>query len=72
MDFSNPGLLFSGFMISMIGLGLFLHGKKMERYRSLGIGLAMMIFPMFVHSILLMWAIAVACVVSVFLLPDGG
>ncbi len=72
MDFSDPALLFSGFAISMIGLGLFIHGKRMSKLPNLGIGLAMMIFPMFVHSLLWMWVIAGACVAGVFLVPDGG
>ena len=72
MDFSDPGLLFCGFAISMIGLGLFIHGKKMQKLPSLVMGLAMMIFPLFVHSMLWMWVIAGACVAGVFLVPDGG
>ena len=72
MDFSDPGLLISGFLISMIGLGMFIHGKKMEKLPNLGVGLVMMIFPMFVHSLLLMWVIAGVCVVGAFFLPDGG
>ncbi len=43
MDLSDPGLMFSGLVISMIGLGFFIHGKKMERLRNLFIGLAMVI-----------------------------
>ena len=72
MDFSDPGLLFSGFAISMIGLALFLHGKKAQNVRNLGIGLAMMILPIFVHSLLWMWLVAGACVAGVYFLPDGG
>ena len=72
MDLSDPGLMFSGLIISMIGAGLFIHGKKMEKLRNLGIGLAMMIFPFFVPSVLWLWVIAGACVASVFVLPDGG
>jgi hypothetical protein len=72
MDFSSPGLLFSGFAISMVGLAVFIHGKKAEKVRNLLIGLAMMIFPMFVHSLLLMWVIAGACMAGVFVLPEGG
>ena len=66
MDFSSPGLLFSGFAISMVGLAVFIHGKKAEKVKNLLIGLAMMIFPMFVHSLLLMWVIAGACMAGVF------
>jgi hypothetical protein len=71
MSFSDPGSLVSGFVISTIGLALFMHGKKVQRLRNLGLGLAMMVFPIFVHSLVLMWAIACACIVGAFVLPDG-
>lgn len=71
MDLSDPGLMISVFAVSLIGLALFVHGKKMDKFRNLGIGLAMMVFPIFVHSLLWLWVIAGACVAVVFLLPDG-
>ncbi len=61
MDMSNPGLMVSAGLISMIGLGVFMYGKRMEDIKSLGIGLGMMIFPLFVPSVLVMWVIAAAC-----------
>ncbi len=61
MDMSNPGLMVSAGLISMIGLGVFMYGKRMQDIKSLGIGLGMMIFPMFVPSVLVMWVIAAAC-----------
>ncbi len=71
MDLTDPGLLFSGLAISLVGLALFVHGKKMDNLRNLGIGLAMMVFPIFVHSLLWVWVIAGVCVASVFFVPDG-
>lgn len=72
MDFMDPGPLLSGMLISMIGLALFLYGKKMEKLPSLGVGLALMTFPMFVSSVLWMWLIAIGCVASLYILPRGG
>ncbi len=69
MDMSNPGLMVSAGLISMIGLGVFMYGKRMEDVKSLGIGLGMMIFPMFVPSVLVMWAIAVVCGVGLYFGP---
>ncbi|MHC4909371.1 MAG: hypothetical protein ACYTF9_06595 [Planctomycetota bacterium] len=65
----NAGMLVSGAIISLIGLALFINGKKMQEFRNLGIGLAMMTFPIFVHSILMMWLIAVGCIAGLYLLP---
>ncbi len=72
MDLPSPGLLLSGLLISIAGLGLFVHGKKSEDVRSLGFGLALMVYPIFVHSILLMWLIAGACAVALSLFPRSG
>ena len=69
MDFSNPGVFLSGGLISLIGMGVFIYGKRMQDMKSLGVGLAMMIFPMFVHSMLVMWAIAGACAAGLYFGP---
>ncbi len=72
MDLSDPGLMLSGLVISVIGLGVFLYGKRMESFSSLGVGIVMMAYPMFVHSLLMMWLIAAACLAALYLLPRGG
>ncbi len=69
MDFTNPGLLLSGLVISMVGLAIFVYGKRMEKAKSLCIGLVMMVFPMFIPSVLWMWLIAGACVAGLYVLP---
>ena len=72
MDFMDPGLLLSGGAISMVGLAVFLYGKKMESINSLGIGLTMMVFPMFIQSVLWMWLIGVACIAALYVLSRSG
>ncbi len=72
MDLSNPGLMLSALLISVVGLGVFVYGKRAEDLRSLGLGLALMVFPLFVHSVLLMWLIAGACATGWCLLPRTG
>ncbi len=69
MDFSNPGLLLSGLAISMVGLAIFVYGKKTEKPKSLAIGLVMMVFPMFVPSLLWLWLLAGACLAGLYMLP---
>ncbi len=70
MDFSDPSLLVSGLVISMIGLAIFVYGKKAQRMKGLAVGLVMMLFPMFVHSLVWMWLIGGACVAGLYLLPS--
>ena len=67
MEFPGPALLFSGLMISTVGLGMFMYGKRAERPGSIFAGLGLMIYPIFVTSVLWMWLIAVGCVGALLL-----
>ena len=69
MSLMEPGPLISGALISLIGLAIFIYGKKMHEMKSLGIGLVMMVYPIFIASILWMWLLAAGCIASLFLLP---
>ena len=68
-DLDNPALLISGLAISTVGMGVFIYGKKMVNYRSLIAGLLLMIYPLFVTSVLWMWLIAGACLAGLYFLP---
>lgn len=69
--FNNPWLLISGIIISTIGLGLFLHGKRMENLRNLSVGVALMALPIFVHSLLVLWLLTGAGLAAMRFVPDG-
>ncbi len=58
MDLSVDTLLAS-LVVSSIGLGLFLYGKKQVRMPQLVVGLSMMVYPYFVTGAALMSGIAV-------------
>ena len=47
MDFS-AGSLFASLLVSAIGFGLFIYGKKQTRPPQLVVGIALMVFPYFV------------------------
>ncbi len=72
MDLSNPGILLSGLLISIAGLAVVVYGKKSQDMRSLGVGLALMVYPIFVHSLLVMWIVAGVCAGAMYLLPRSG
>jgi hypothetical protein len=69
MDLSDLNSLLSSIVIGAIGMGLFIYGKKTQEFKTLGIGIAMCVYPYFVHSLLLMWGIALVCMASVYVLP---
>ena len=66
----DTGNLISSLIISCAGWGFFMYGKKAGRLWPLVAGLVMMGFPYFVGSVLLMWGIAAAIAVAVYLLRE--
>jgi len=60
MDFSVGGVI-SGLLLGIIGAALFVYGKRETNIKCLAAGAAMCVFPYFVTSIMLSWAIAGAC-----------
>ena len=72
MNLSDPGVLISGLFIGMVGVALFIYGKKQANLRCLAAGAALCIYPYFVTSLLLMWLIAAACLGVLALLSRAG
>lgn len=58
----NTSLLLWSLLFSSAGLGFFLYGKKQQALVPLFSGLALMIYPYFVSSTILLVAIGVALV----------
>jgi len=71
MDFS-VGTLFASLVVSSVGFGFFLYGKKQGRMPQLIVGLAMTAYPYFVSGPLAMWGIAGALVLVLFLAVRSG
>ena len=63
MDFS-AGTLIASLVVSSIGFGFFLYGKKQVRFPQLIVGLVMMIYPYFVAGPVAVWSIAGALVLA--------
>ena len=71
MNFT-PGYLFASMIVSTIGFGLFLYGKKQERIPQFAAGLALAVFPIFVSGVALMIGIAVAILAGLTLIVRAG
>jgi hypothetical protein len=59
------------FVFGMIGLGMFMYGKKAGRMPPLLVGLALMVVPYFFSSILMMTLSCSALIVIAYLLRDS-
>jgi hypothetical protein len=71
MDFS-AGHLFASLLVSTVGLGFFLYGKKQRRMPILLAGLVLMAFPYLVGSLGWMLAIGAAVVLALWLVVRAG
>ncbi len=70
MDLANPWSLLSGVLISCLGLGFFLYGKKAAKLWPLLAGIVLGIYPYFISSVWLMWVIAAGIIAGVYLLRE--
>lgn len=61
MDFGNLWSLLSGVVISLVGMVLFMRGKRDVNLPCLGTGIALCVYPYFVSSLVLMWVLFAAC-----------
>ena len=64
------GYLFSGFFISMIGVGLFMYGKRAPRFWPMMAGVAMSIYPFFITSVWLLWGVTAGIVALLYFLRE--
>lgn len=65
-DLSPAGLV-AGFVVSTLGLAVFVYGKKAVRVPQLAGGLLMMVLPCVVSGAALIWAIGGALVAAIWI-----
>jgi hypothetical protein len=58
----TAGAFFASMMIGLVGMALFLYGKKQQRFPHLGVGVVLMAYTYFVPDVVPMVAIAVVLV----------
>jgi len=71
MDFSAASL-FASLVVSSVGLGFFIYGKKQLRTPQLIVGLAMMVFPYFVPDPLAMCGMGAGLLAGMFVALRAG
>ncbi|MEQ9095833.1 MAG: hypothetical protein RIE32_06170 [Phycisphaerales bacterium] len=63
-DAPSPLEITVALLVGLVGMALFIYGKKAERPAILVAGLAMCVLPMLAHGVLAQLALAAACVVG--------
>ncbi|MGV6814051.1 MAG: hypothetical protein ACWA5W_03460, partial [Phycisphaerales bacterium] len=61
MDLDNPAALLSGIIISSIGMGFLIFGKKNRDLGALLIELLLSVIPFVGHSLLVLWGVVGGC-----------
>jgi hypothetical protein len=56
----RASLLVPGILFSLIGFVAFRYGRSLQLWKTLVIGLALMIFPYFFSSVWLLWGVGIA------------
>lgn len=73
MDFNfTAGQLFLSLFVSVVGFAVFRYGRKQERVPHLVGGVALMVFPYFVTSVLGMLATALVLIAGVWIASRAG
>lgn len=67
----DENLLLASFLFGMVGLGMFLFGKKSGRFVPMGSGLALMSVPYVVTNLLVLLTIGAALVAMPWIVRDG-
>ena len=56
MNLDSPWAILSGLFIGLLGMALFVYGRRQERPDCLFAGVLISVAPIFVHSLVLLWA----------------
>jgi hypothetical protein len=63
----SPAALFAGMVVSSVGLGLYVSGKRNQRLAQLVSGLLLMGIPLVVHGAIALWAVGGLVVAGLWL-----
>lgn len=72
MDFGSPASLISGLIIGSLGMAFLLFGKKQGHVPALIAGIVMSGETFVIHSILLQWVVAIACMAGLYAISKRG
>lgn len=68
MDFNS---LMASFAFGMVGMGMFMYGKKSGRLVPLGAGIALMVVPYFIPNLIALVAVCVALMAAPWVVREA-
>ena len=70
-DLFTPANFIGGLLFSGIGFVAFVYGKKMSRFATMLLGLALMVYPYFIGDTLLLYAVGCALIGALYFTRDA-
>lgn len=58
LDDLSMSLVLSGLVLGSLGFGIFIWGKKQQELPAILVGILLSLFPMFIHSVGLLWIVS--------------
>jgi hypothetical protein len=70
-ELPSPAIIFAAILFGMIGTAAFFYGKKQQKPRALGLGVALCVYPYFIlDSVWLMWIVGAALTAALWFWRD--
>lgn len=66
----TPANLFGSILFGAIGMGAFVYGKRTGAWRTLVLGIALMVYPYFIAGTAMMYAIGAALTAALFVFRE--
>ncbi|MBG7609199.1 MAG: hypothetical protein IZT59_14400 [Verrucomicrobia bacterium] len=66
----SPYNILAAFIFGSIGWGAWRYGRKLDLWKPVVIGLALMVYPYFIYNAWLLWGIGVALLVTLWFHHD--
>lgn len=66
----TAGNLLAGIIFSSVGLAAAIYGKKMQLWKTIGIGVVLMIYPYFTPTAMLTTVVGIALTAALFVFRD--
>lgn len=66
----SAAVLFASVLFGAIGFAAFIYGKKSYRWKPLGLGVALMVYPYFISQTWLLYTIGCALCAGLFLFRE--
>ncbi len=70
MTLPSAANLFASILFGTVGFTAFMYGKKAVNWKTMSIGITLMVYPYFIEQIWLLYAVGIALCAAIFVWRD--